>query len=253
MARLRQALVDCELIDMGFVGPRFTWSNRFTKERLDRACQNVQWRELYPFSRCITLPLSRFDHCPLLIEMYPEPAILIRTPKLFRFEEMWLQHTDCMKVVQQGWMLPTIGEPMMQVGRKIKQTGQLLLRWHSGVFQQRQTEMKLIQGKLDDLMKQSFEPGYFEVQKALQFRLNELLSANEMYWRQRSRVQWLKDGDHNMAFFHRRASNRRCRNRVKGLLNDEGQWTVDQGEVNELIIQYYEAIFRAGGSDPAAA
>ena len=41
MNRFRQALVDCDLLDMGFVGARFTWANRHTKERLDRACQNV--------------------------------------------------------------------------------------------------------------------------------------------------------------------------------------------------------------------
>ncbi|XP_024172126.1 uncharacterized protein LOC112178168 [Rosa chinensis] len=186
MALFRQALVDYELIDMGFVGPRFTWSNRFTEERMDRACQNVQWRELYLFSRCITLPLSRSDHCPILIEVSPEPAIRTRTPKLFRFGEMWLQHMDCLNVVQQGWMLATIGELMMQVGRKIKQTVKLLLHWHSGVFQQRQTQMKLIQGKLDVLMKQSFEPGHFDVQKALQFdsmncfRLMKLIGGKDL-------------------------------------------------------------------------
>ncbi|KAM5578651.1 hypothetical protein ABKV19_008793 [Rosa sericea] len=130
MARFRQALVDCELLDMGHVGSRFTWSNRFTKERLDRVCQTVQWRDLYPFSRCITLPLSRSDHCPLLIEVSPDLVPRNRSQKLFRFEEMWLQHLDCGNVVQQGWMLPTVGESMSQVSRKIKHTGHFLMNWH---------------------------------------------------------------------------------------------------------------------------
>ncbi|XP_024155779.1 uncharacterized protein LOC112163738 [Rosa chinensis] len=235
MNRFRQALVDCELMDMGFVGSRYTWSNRFTKERLDRACQNVQWRTLYPFSRVITLPLSLSDYCPLLVEVLPEPLPLSRTLKQFRFEEMWLQHTDC-----------------VNVGRKIKQTGTLLQRWHSDVFQQRQTEIKLIQGKLDDLMRKDYEVSHFDEQKALQFRLNELLSLNETYWRQRSRIQWLRDGDRNTSFFHRRASNRRCRNRVKGLLNGQGQWTSQPIELSDILINYYETIFHSDTVDSIA-
>ncbi|XP_024196014.1 uncharacterized protein LOC112199199 [Rosa chinensis] len=106
MNRFRQALVDCDLMDMGFVGSRYTWANRFTKERPDRACQNVHWRNLYPFSRVLTLPLSRSEHCPLLIEVIPKLPPSSRTPKAFRFEEMWLQHDDLPNVINQGWMTP---------------------------------------------------------------------------------------------------------------------------------------------------
>ncbi|XP_024178720.1 uncharacterized protein LOC112184715 [Rosa chinensis] len=165
---------------------------------------------------------------------------------------MWLQHTDCVNVIEQGWMTPVTGDFMGQVGRKIKQTGTLLQRWHSGVFQQRQTEIKLIQGKLDDLMRKDYEVSHFDEQKALQFRLNELLSLNETYWRQRSRIQWLRDGDRNTSFFHRRASNRRCRNRVKGLRNGQGQWTSQPIEVSDILINYYETIFRSETVDSIA-
>ncbi|PRQ50695.1 putative RNA-directed DNA polymerase [Rosa chinensis] len=252
MTRFRQALVDCGLMDMGFVGSRFTWANRFTKVRLDRACQNFQWRELYPFSRVITLPLSRSDHCPLLIEVNPERPPARRSSRRFRFEEMWLNHSECSQVIKTGWLLPSTGESMTQVGRKIKQTGSLLLSWNEGVFQQRQVEMRLIQRKLDTVMAVDHQNSHFDEIKALQFRLNELLSINETYWRQRSKVQWLREGDRNTSFFHRRASNRRSRNRIKGLLTENGQWTSEPGEVTNILLQYYEASFRSEQSDPIA-
>lgn len=43
---------EANLIDLGYKGPKFTWSNRqmdgdHIKERLDRALGNLTWRELY--------------------------------------------------------------------------------------------------------------------------------------------------------------------------------------------------------------
>ena len=83
--RFRETLVDCGLSDMSFVGSRFTWSDRFTKERLDRACNTSSWNVLYPCSRAITLPPTKSNHSPLLIEVSAEPMIFVPRLKGFRF------------------------------------------------------------------------------------------------------------------------------------------------------------------------
>lgn len=139
MARFRWALVDCDLLDMGFVGSKFTWSNRHTKERLDRSCFTPSWKSLYPCSQTLVLPPSTSDHNPLLIEILATPVSRRRRPRRFRFEEMWAQHQDSSAVIKKGWAIPSTGEPMFQVCRKIQSTGELLMEWHLGIFQQRQT------------------------------------------------------------------------------------------------------------------
>lgn len=222
MARFRGALVDCGLTDMGFSSSKFTWSNRFTKERLDRACSTPSWNTLYPCSRVIILSPSKSDHNPLLLDVSVEPIFTRRKPKRFRFEEMWSQHGDSSSIIQKGWTLPSTGDSMAQVCSKIRNTGQLLMEWHVAVFQQRQNEMKLIQHKLDILMSKQYSPEQFDEQNALCIRYNELLSLDETYWKQRSRVLWLKEGDRNTAFFHRKASNRRSRNKIQGLIDEVG-------------------------------
>ena len=52
MEVFREALEDCHLSDLGFVGYRNTWSNKrqdggFNKERLNRAIANQSWYDLF--------------------------------------------------------------------------------------------------------------------------------------------------------------------------------------------------------------
>jgi len=45
---------NCGLMDLGFQGPRFTWTNKSPnwqhniKERLDRDLGNVEWKLIFP-------------------------------------------------------------------------------------------------------------------------------------------------------------------------------------------------------------
>jgi hypothetical protein len=62
----------CGLIDLGFNGPTYTWSNkRFssapTYERLDRCLANAEWCRLFPTSSLLHLPMMYSDHAPILL------------------------------------------------------------------------------------------------------------------------------------------------------------------------------------------
>lgn len=59
----------------------------------------------------------------------------------------------------------------------------------------------------------------------------------------------MKDGDRNSTFFHQRASNRRSRNKIKGLTDAAGRWQTSPDLISKILIQYYENIFKSEGSD----
>ena len=77
----------------------------------------------------------------------------------------------------------------------------------------------------------------------LRKEINEVLIREEIMWKQRSRVEWLKNGDRNTKFFHAAASQRRRKNKIEGLMDFEGVWHKEEGETKDIILDYFKAIF----------
>jgi hypothetical protein len=82
----------------------------------------------------------------------------------------------------------------------------------------------------------------------LRKRMDELLYREEMIWMQRSRVTWLKEGDHNTKFFHKKAAGRSKKNKIKCLKKEDGQITRDKGEMEAMATQFFQDLYSANPS-----
>lgn len=96
----------CNLLDLGFSCPKYTWSNRrqisdLILERIDRCFANPNWRRLYPEASVTHLPRVFSDHYPVLLELCNSPAVVRNKP--FRFQSMWMLHLDFPTMVKESW------------------------------------------------------------------------------------------------------------------------------------------------------
>ena len=99
----------CGLMDLGFSGPSFTWSNMrkgrgVIKERLDRALCNQAWRMHFTEAWVRHLPRTCSDHHPILIHVTAETN-LVGTNRPFRFEAAWLTHDQFKDVLRANWQV----------------------------------------------------------------------------------------------------------------------------------------------------
>jgi hypothetical protein len=73
--------------------------------------------------------------------------------------------------------------------------------------------------------------------------MNELLYREEMLWLQRSRVSWLKEGDRNTNFFHRKAVWRARKNRINSLKDQDGVVQDTPSEMERMATSYFQSVY----------
>ncbi|WMV42421.1 hypothetical protein MTR67_035806 [Solanum verrucosum] len=70
----------------------------------------------------------------------------------------------------------------------------------------------------------------------------QVAKNEEIRWRQRSRIQWLKQRDKNTKFFHRVATSQKRYNSIESLLVD-GCNTNDPSVIKETIKSFYQNLY----------
>ncbi|KAA3459484.1 reverse transcriptase [Gossypium australe] len=73
--------------------------------------------------------------------------------------------------------------------------------------------------------------------------LNLEIDKDERYWEQRTRINWLRYGDKNTAFFHSQASSRRRKNMIQKMQSDNGQVTENIQDIKNIARAYFRNLF----------
>lgn len=85
-------MYDCGLRDMGFKGPRFTWSRGSLLQRLGRALYNLDLDANTHEGLVVHLPKIKSDHRPILVIIGQHQGGNMAGP--FRFFPGWLENSD---------------------------------------------------------------------------------------------------------------------------------------------------------------
>ena len=82
--------------------------------------------------------------------------------------------------------------------------------------------------------------------------LSTALKAEEMFWRQKSRVLWLREGDRNSKYFHALVKQRRAKNRITQLLDENGNVVEDEEGLVAIATSYFRQIFESSNPEDIA-
>jgi hypothetical protein len=118
-----------------------------------------------------------------------------------------------------------------------------LKKWSYDKFSAVSKELSKIRKRMEEIEMQG--PGALSQElHTLWTRMDELLYREEMTWLQRSRIAWLKEGDRNTSYFHRKAA-ARVKNKINLLKRENGQTTKNKSEMEEMTRTFFIQLYSA--------
>lgn len=190
----------------------------------------VEWRHKFPKALVLHELVLGSDHCPLIVNLN---VPLNKVPKLFKFESMWSTHPNYKDVINSSWNCPTSGSCIFQFVQRQKSHRKHLTEWSKHEFVNNKIKIDLLKTRLASIQASPSMLHSDEEEREIKTKIETLLDSEEMYYHQRSRVNWLNYGDRNTAFFHATVIQRRRRNQLLAFKDDNGDWLNSEVEINQ--------------------
>ena len=213
-------------------------------KRLDRFLYSNEWGQLFPQGIQETLIRRTSDHWPIALDTNP----FMWGPTPFRFENMWLQHPSFKENFRNwwrgfqgnGWEGHKFMRRLQFVKAKAKEWNKLSF----GVLNEKKKSILKDLANLDAIEQDGGLTSELLGQRALRKgELEDLILREEIHWRQKARVKWVKEGDCNSKFFHKVANGRQNRKYIKVLENERGLVLNNAESITEEILLYFEKLY----------
>ncbi|KAM1727381.1 hypothetical protein ACFX12_018028 [Malus domestica] len=195
---------------------------------------------MFPEAHIKHLAKTISDHTLVLITLeskhIPNPEF-----KPFRFEVMWMKH-ECFKhYLESNWKSQDVG-----INQKLGFLSGKLRWWNKNMFGRLEWKRRRLLARIEGVQKalcNNCWPFLLRLNTSLSKEYNNLLEQEEIFWKQKSRVKWLQEGDRNTRFFHLSTIIRRRRNKIEGLWNNDGVWVEDKEDLKQIAVHHFCSLF----------
>eukprot|EP00253_Pinus_taeda_P035368 PITA_35368 len=261
MDMFNEMISEQRLVDMQTINGIFTWNNRRggknrIASRLDRflVSESIMNRDV--FLEAKIMPSIGSDHWPVRLEI----DINKNSGKNhFIFESFWLRNPQFLEKAEEWWTQSTLQRKgkMHTFQLKLKELRGNIKKWNKEEFGNIMEEKQRLEQEMEEIQQTIIIEGRLEesckTEGILISKLEERRKQEEILWRQKSRINWLREGERNTKFFHHARVQHRQRNRILSIKNEAGERVIEQEGIEKVLVDYHKDILTEPENDRGAA
>nr|VDD40187.1 unnamed protein product [Brassica oleracea] len=160
---------------------------------------NCSWAENFPLGRCCYLRYEGSDHRPVMTYFNSTKH---KHRGMFRFNRALTENEEVTELVESAWNQ----SPLETVIHNLNACRRSIIQWSKDQQNQSNLLIKKSQLALETALSAATQD--CDLIESIKTELRRAYIDKEQFWRQRSRIQLLKQGDRNTGFFHAATRNR---------------------------------------------
>ena len=195
----------------------------------------------FPHAVASFLPQEMSDHTPCLLNL------ALSLPKAgtypYKFQNYLTKHPGFAQLINVAWIQAgSVCQTLSQLCWKLKQIKSELKKINRENYSQIQERVTETHNLLQLVQVQALQnptPSNFQAEKDLHQKWNFLREIEELYFRQKSRINWLREGDLNTTYFFRICQVRSSYNAIRAFLRFDEVWITDPEEMSNLAVSHF--------------
>nr|XP_043613399.1 uncharacterized protein LOC122585332 [Erigeron canadensis] len=194
--------------DVNMAGLQYTWTQKpkgisGLLKKIDQVLANLDFFDQFIGATTVFQPYRISDHALAVLRI---PLKVKFKPKPFKFSNLLVHNPKFKDVVAESWNMEVNGHAMYRLVKKLKAKKKPL------------RNLLLAYGNLH------------------QRAFNDAILDGERFLKQKAKVEWLRVGDSNSAYFHKVVKSRTACNRIDSIRDSDGSQVDD-----ELVAKVFEA------------
>nr|GEX46643.1 hypothetical protein [Tanacetum cinerariifolium] len=227
MRKFKECVEEIEVTDVQCTGLQFTWNQKpkgrdGVLKKLDRILANLEFYDGFVGAHAIFKPYRISDHSHAVLNI---PTNVKVKPKPFKFYNVLCFNDRFNGVVNEGWAIRVSGFYMFQMVQKLNALKKPLRKFlydkgnlHTNVSRHR-ADLDRVQSALDS---DPFNVSLREEEVTTIVAFNDALIMEERFLKQKAKIEWLKEGDSNSAYFHKAIKSRVSRSKIDVVTDANG-------------------------------
>lgn len=214
-------------------------------KRIDHAFINQVWASWFPDAYADFVEPGQSDHAACIFKI---PSLRRYSRKPFKFYHHIIDHPEYPTVVAEAWNPGSImGSNQFKLVRSMKVMKKELKKINtthfSGISMRVKDQTVKVEALQRELLTQPNAANVVEEQRERD-KLNILLTAEQKFFKQRSRARWANVGDRNTPFFHKTVTQRNTRNHIHYLRDENDNFLGTTAEIKSHAAAYFKNILR---------